>query len=440
MTEKALSAGIFTLGCKVNQYESEAIAEELTRRGFSVFFDREGCDVSVVNTCTVTAESDRKCRQLIRRLIKAAPDSYVIVTGCLAQTAPDSLTKIDGVSFVCGNSKKMAAADAAERYARGLNADTSVTEVDDIMSAPFEPMTITKFERTRAYVKIEDGCENRCSYCIIPSARGRVRSKPPAEVIDEVKKLIDGGCREIVLTGIETASYGRDLEGCDLADLLRMVDSLGCNRIRLGSLDPSLIKDKFVARIAQLSSLTPHFHLSLQSGSDRILARMRRKYNSKMAMDCIDRLRDALPGVMFTTDVIVGFPGETEEDHAATAEFLRRARFLSAHIFQYSPRKGTEAAEMSDQIPSDVKSRRSAELIALQNGIRREILEEQATIGAEHQVLFETYSKGLAVGHTTSFIEVAVKSPVPLHSEIRRVRIVGVENDGKSMRCIGTVL
>ena len=440
MTEKALSAGIFTLGCKVNQYESEAIAEELTRRGFSVFFDRAGCDVSVVNTCTVTAESDRKCRQLIRRLVKASPDSYVIVTGCLAQTAPDSLMKIEGVDFVCGNSKKMAAADAAERYAKGLHANSAAVEVDDIMSAPFEPMTITKFERTRAYVKIEDGCENRCSYCIIPSARGRVRSKPPAEVIEEVKKLIDGGCREIVLTGIETASYGRDIEGCDLADLLEAVDRLGCGRIRLGSLDPSLIKDRFVSRIAALESLTPHFHLSLQSGSDRVLARMRRKYNSKMAMDCIQRLRAALPGVMFTTDVIVGFPGETEEDHAATADFLRRARFLSAHIFQYSPRKGTEAAEMADQIPPDVKSRRSAELIALQNGIRREILEEQVAIGAEHDVLFETYSGGYAVGHTPSFIEVAVKTSSPLHSEIRKVRIIGVKSEGKSLSCIGTLI
>lgn len=440
MSEKILSVGIYTLGCKVNQYESEAISEALEEKGFSVFKDGEGYDISIINTCTVTAESDRKCRQLIRRLISANPSSYIIVTGCLAQTSPDELAKLDGVDFICGNSKKLSIVAAALSFAENQKKGDMRIDIEPIDTACFEKMSIRKFDRTRAYVKIEDGCENRCSYCIIPSARGNIRSKPPKEVISEVRDLIDGGCREIVLTGIETASYGRDLGNCDLAELLVEVDKLGCDRIRLGSLDPSLIKDSFVSKIASLGSLTPHFHLSLQSGSDRILALMRRKYNSKMAFDRLTLLRNSIPGVMFTTDIIVGFPGETEEDFLSTVEFVRKARFLSAHIFQYSKRKGTLAADMADQVPTDIKSRRSAELTVVQNSIRHDILASEAESKNEHDVLFETYSRGYAIGHTRSFIEVAVKSPRPLHSEIQRVRITDLDTSGKTERCLGIII
>ena len=443
MSDIKTSVGIYTLGCKVNQYESEAIAEKLENNGLSVYHDRDDCGIYIVNTCTVTAESDRKCRQLIRRIVSSNPDARVIVTGCLAQTAPRELSKIDGVDFVCGNTSKLAAADAAIKFANERSSKSRGNcgfLVDDIFSAPFESMSIKKFDRTRAYVKIEDGCENRCSYCIIPAARGKVRSKAPEDVVSEVKDLIDGGCREIVLTGIETASYGKDLEKCDLAALLQMVDGLGCDRIRLGSLDPSLIKDSFVSRIAGLKSLTPHFHLSLQSGSDRVLAMMRRKYNSKMAMDAIERLRAALPSVMFTTDVIVGFPGETEEDFADTVDFMKRARFLSAHIFPYSKRAGTVAAEMEGQLSNEIKKRRSAELIAIQNDIKEELLTAESLAKSEHDVLFETFSSGFAVGHTSSFIEVAVKSPAALHSEIRRVRVTSVDKSGKNLRLIGEII
>ena len=440
MSEKKLTVGIYTLGCKVNQYESEAIAEALTEKGFEVIPGGKSCDIAVVNTCTVTAESDRKCRQLIRRIIGTSKDTYVIVTGCLSQTSPDKLAEIDGVDYVCGNSKKLAAVDAAVRFANDRQKRGAQINVEDILTAPFERMSIKKFDRTRAYVKIEDGCENRCSYCIIPAARGKVRSKLPEDVIREVEGLIKGGCREIVLTGIETASYGKDIEGTDLASLLESVDTLGCDRIRLGSLDPSLIKERFVSRIAPLRSLTPHFHLSLQSGSDRILALMRRKYNSAMALDCINRLRAAIPGVMFTTDIIVGFPGETEEDFAATVEFVKKARFLTAHVFTYSKRSGTVAAEMEGQLPNDVKNRRSAELISIQAEIHRDILLNEIARKSEYDVLFETYSDGYAVGHTPSFIEVSVKSPRPLHSEIHKVRLVALDENGKELRCIGELI
>jgi len=285
-------------------------------------------------------------------------------------------------------------------------------------------MSISAFNRTRAYVKIEDGCENKCTYCIIPSARGKVRSKAFDEVIKEVTALTDGGCREIVLTGIETASYGKDLEGVRLEDLLCQVDKIsGIGRVRLGSLDPSLIRPEFVSKISTLSSLAPHFHLSLQSGSDKILALMKRKYNSKMAMRSIELLREALPNVKFTTDVIVGFPGETEEDFQDTVSFVKKARFLMVHIFPYSRRKGTPAADMKEQIPTEIKKDRLRRLSEVVSEIRREILEEAIATAAETEVLFETFKDGYVFGHTADFLEVAAKSPSPIHGEFRKVRL-----------------
>ena len=436
MSNNPMSVGIYTLGCKVNQYESEAIAERLVKNGFSIADHGERCDVYIINTCTVTAESDRKARQFIRRAIKKNPDAYVIVTGCMAQTSADDIKRIEGVDYVTGNTKKLSTVEAAVsfRERKIKNAEPEIFH-EDIFEACFEDMSIERFDRTRAYVKIEDGCENRCTYCIIPSARGKVRSKKPEDVISEVKALVLGGCREVVLTGIETASYGKDLEGCNLADLLSEVDKIeGLDRIRLGSLDPSLMNEEFVARISALASLTPHFHLSLQSGSDRVLALMKRKYNSKMAMAVIERIRAAIPDVQFTTDIIVGFPGETEEDFLDTVDFVKRARFLSAHIFQYSKRKGTPAATMSDQVPDPVKADRSARLIALQKEITENVLARE--IGREYNVLFETQVKDYITGHTPSFIEIRVRSDLSLCGEIHRVRIVGVE-DGA---CLGTIL
>ncbi len=436
MPNTDLKVGIFTLGCKVNQYESEAIAEALEKNSFSTVGHDDSADIYIINTCTVTAESDRKARQFIRRAIKKNPDAYIIVTGCLSQTSPDDVSRIEGVDYICGNTRKLSVVDAAIKFrAERLKTKSPTIECEDIFSAPFEKMSITRFDRTRAYVKIEDGCENRCAYCIIPSARGKVRSKLPNDVISEVEALTCGGCREVVLTGIETASYGKDLEYTDLASLLEAVDRIdGIGRVRLGSLDPSLMNEKFVARIASLRSLTPHFHLSLQSGSSAVLALMKRKYNAKMAMDVIERLRRAIPGIQFTIDIIVGFPGETEENFLETVEFVKRARFLSAHIFQYSKRKGTVAATMKDQVPESIKSERSARLISLQKSITAEILKNE--IGREYDVLFETYSNGFACGHTPSFIEVSVPAETPLHSQIRRVRIT--DTDGE--RCFAEII
>ena len=434
MSEKKPSAGIYTLGCKVNQYESEAIAEELERGGVTVLPPTEVCDAYVINTCTVTAESDRKARQFIRRAIARNPKAYIVVTGCLAQTAPDSLRAISGIDSIVGNTKKLGAAHEVMRLLKnGEKPESAEIHVESIEDSAFEPMQIKAFERTRAYIKIEDGCENRCTYCIIPNARGKVRSKLPEDVISEVTRLTCSGCREVVLTGIETASYGKDLSKGDLTSLLESIDKIeGIGRVRLGSLDPSMIREDIAARLGSLGSLgslAPHFHLSLQSGSSRVLALMKRKYNARQAMRSIELLREHIPNVQFTTDVIVGFPGETDEDFAETVEFCKKARFLMVHIFPYSPRRTTPAASMSGQIPEDVKRKRLHELEAVVSEIRRELCEEKLSRSPVCEVLFETYENGVSFGHTADFFEIAVPSERPMHGELASVRLE--RTDGK---------
>lgn len=423
MSDMQKTVGIYTLGCKVNQYESEAIAERFCERGFTVLAPQEACDVYVINTCTVTAESDRKARQTIRRAISRNPDARILVTGCLAQTDPTSIKAIRGVDFICGNTDKLAIVDAADRLLdQGRSEDTQVC-VSDIDAAPFEPMSIRKFDRTRAYIKIQDGCESHCTYCIIPKARGKIRSKPMDEVLREVRTLTDGGCREVVLTGIETASWGRDL-GLSLIDLLEEVDKVpNIGRVRLGSLDPSLIKPAFVERLARLTSLAPHFHLSMQSGSNRILALMKRKYNAEMALRGMELLRASLPNVQFTTDMILGFPHEGEAEFEETLEFIKKARFLMIHAFPYSRRRGTPAAEMDGQVPEAIRHERVRALSALQRDITATLLSEAIQDSPEVTVLFEDYENGFAFGHTDNFIEVRVPSPVSLHSVTAQVRL-----------------
>ena len=425
------TVGILTLGCKVNQYESEAIGELFEARGFCVRSASLTCDVYVVNTCTVTAESDRKARQMIRRLIAKNPAAYVLVTGCLGQVSPESLAAIEGVDYVSGNVNKTKIPEIAEALlAGGKKNPCPVVQTGDITLACFESMQIQKFDRTRAYVKIEDGCESHCTYCIIPSARGVIRSKPMNEVLDEVETLTRGGCREVVLTGIETASYGKDLKEGSLADLLEQVDALpNIGRVRLGSLDPSLMKQSFVDKIASLSSLAPHFHISMQSGSDNVLRLMKRKYNADMALAGIERLRRAIPDVMFTTDMIVGFPGETEEDFEQTIEFARKARFLMIHVFPYSKRKGTPAAEMEGQVPEAVKKARVARLSSLAASIRCELLDDWIKHTDTAEVLFEEYENGYAYGHTSSFIRVRVPSEKSLRSQFATIRPISTDGE-----------
>ena len=427
MSKKKLTVGIATLGCKVNQYESEAIAERLEALGFEISDADKPCDAYIINTCTVTAESDRKARQTIRRMMKHNPEAYILVTGCYSQVSPEDVAAISGVDYICGSSNKMSVCDKlTELYERGKKNASPEICVPDLDSSNFEPMSIRRFERTRAYVKIEDGCESKCAYCTIPASRGPIRSKPFDQVIREVKEITDGGCSEIVLTGIETGSYGRDLpEKESFGSLLSAVDKIeGIKRVRLGSLDPTVIKPEFVEKIKDLKSLAPHFHLSLQSGSSKTLAAMRRKYNADQAMASIERLRAVLPDVKFTTDIIVGFPGESEEDFEASCDFARRARFLMIHVFPYSKRKGTIAATMKEQIPEAVKKERVHRLTEISQQIRSEILNEKIAESKKVSVLFESCENGYAKGHTADFIEVKVKTNKKLHGVFRDVTLI----------------
>lgn len=432
MSEKGLSVGIVTLGCKVNQYESEAICERLEEMGFVIKDSDEICDAYIINTCTVTAESDRKARQTIRRMMKQNPTAYILVTGCYSQVSPDDVAAMDGVDYLCGTSNKMTVCDKlCALVSKGKKNTQAEISVPDLEKEGFEPMSIKKFERTRAYVKIEDGCESKCAYCTIPNSRGPIRSKPFDEVISEVKELVDGGCREVVLTGIETGSYGRDLpEKESFGSLLQAIDKIdGIKRVRLGSLDPTVIKPEFVEKIKDLKSLAPHFHLSLQSGSSKTLASMRRKYNADQALASIERLKKAIPDVKFTTDIIVGFPGESDEDFEASCDFARRARFLMIHVFPYSKRKGTVAATMKDQIPECVKKERVHRLSEISREIRSKILDEKIAEGKTVSVLFETCADGYAKGHTADFIEVRVKTDKSLHGLFRNVILISHNGD-----------
>lgn len=416
---------VHTLGCKVSQYESEAILEAALARGFA---EADGvCDVYVINTCTVTAEGDRKCRQLIRRLVKTAPTAKILVCGCYSQVAPEEIAAIAGVDYVCGTRDKLQIVDRAISLLQGE--PIPKIEVSTLDDAPFEKMCIARAPRTRAYVKIEDGCENRCAYCKIPEARGYIRSKSIADTVAEVRILAAGGVREVVLTGIETASFGKDT-GESLADLLFAVEKIdGIERIRLGSLEPTLMRPAFVERIATLKKLTPHFHLSMQSGCSRTLAAMRRKYNSETAMQNIKAVRAAIEGVQFTTDFIVGFPGETDEDFEKTLAFAREAKFLATHVFKYSKRAGTVAATMPDQVAEDVKHARSQALIALSQESTAALLKEEIEQRPVQAVLFEQITKGMWSGHTASFIEIRVKSDRDLHGEMLSVRLMQPHSD-----------
>ena len=408
MAEKP-RVGFATLGCKVAQYETEALREAFLADGFAEV--TEGADIIVVNTCTVTGESDRKCRQTVRRLARQNPNAAVLLLGCYAQAHPEEAAALPGVCYVGGTLDKMQALSVARAILRGEAVLPNAVRPLD--GAVYEPMAVSSAPRTRAYVKIADGCDCHCTYCAIPAARGPVRSRPAREILDEVCRLADGGTQEIVLTGIETASYGRDLRnGYGLVDLLYEVDRLPISRVRLGSLTPEWLRGDTVARIAGLEKLCPHFHLSVQSGSSDVLALMKRRYNAAWAMEACLALKEAISGVMLTCDMIVGFPGESKENFAETLAFSEKAHFLSMHVFSYSPRKGTPAATYPNAVSDEEKAARSEALHALAHRMTEENLVAAVEKGEPLSVLFETERRGYATGHTPSFLPVTVKAPI----------------------------
>ena len=416
--------GLYTLGCKVSLYETEAIGEAFEAAGFTVCPFDEVCDVYVINTCTVTAESDAKSRKYIRRAIRRNPDAVVIVVGCYSQRSPDEVAKIDGVSAVIGTADKMKAVEVAKRLLIPNSEFQIPNLVGSLEQTPFEPMCVKSAPRTRAYVKIEDGCECRCTYCAISAARGPVRSKKPDEVISEVEGLYKNGTLEIVLTGIETGSYGADFdEKYDLADLICQLDSRhSCERIRLGSMAPELLTEKFFDRIADTKIMVPHFHISMQSGSDNVLRGMKRRYNRAMALKNIAHIREKMPGVMLTADLMVGFPGESEEDFLDTLRFVSEAGLLDAHVFAYSKREGTPAATYENQISEQVKKERSARLIAECARVRDEILGAVVDSGEPLSVIMETRKGSSIHGHSDSYIEVSAESKKDLSGELVSVK------------------
>ena len=429
------SVGLYTLGCKVSLYETEAIGESFERSGYRIAPFSEVCDVYVINTCTVTAESDAKSRKYIRRAIRTNPDAVVIVIGCYSQRSPEQVAAIEGVSAVLGTQDKMRCVEIAEEMMAKRNAEMQSAKlpsvyVSSLEGAAFEPMCVEKAPRTRAYVKIEDGCECRCTYCAISGARGPVRSKRPEQVVAEVEGLYAGGTQEIVLTGIETGSYGADFdEKFDLADLLCLLDQRqSCKRIRLGSMAPELLTESFVRRVCGLKIMVPHFHISMQSGSDNVLRGMKRRYNRQMALKNIAIIRECMPDVMLTADLMVGFPGETDADFADTMDFVRQARLLDAHVFAYSKREGTPAAEYHDQVAEEIKKQRSATLIKECCAVRDEILEAVVREGKPLSCILESRRGGVYTAHSDSYIEVRVSGEQSLSGQLVSVKPLYAEN------------
>ena len=429
-----------TLGCKVNQYETNAMAQKFLEKGYKVIEEEkeqneEKPDICIINTCTVTNMSDRKSRQMLRREKENNKNVIVVAVGCYAQVAKNELNKIPEIDLVLGNNEKVDIVKYVEDY---INENENNIEIEDVMQSrlfsDFGDITFT--EKTRAVVKIQDGCDRFCSYCIIPYARGRVRSRKPESIISEITKIAKKDIKEVVITGIHIASYGKDFkEEYKLIDLLEEINKIdGIERIRLGSIEPLLITDEFVERLKKLDKICHHFHLSLQSGCDETLKRMNRRYTTEQFKEIVKRLRNTYSDVNLTTDIIVGFPGETEEEFEKTYKFLDEVKFYKMHIFKYSQRKGTKAAVMTNQIPGDIKELRSRRLIELSNKNEFEINEKY--IGKKVEVLFEEEKEGVFKGHTANYILVYCKDEKEnLSNKIQEVECIQNLNDHILAKC-----
>lgn len=424
-----MNVAIFTLGCKVNQYETAAMEQELSRRGHHLVPFDGPADAYIINTCTVTAVSDKKSRNMVRRAKRAAPDAVVAVCGCYSQTAPEEVAAL-GADLVSGSAGRIAFLDRLEEKYLEKQRGNGVPciDVDAALSRrTFEVLAGGGMEgRTRAFLKVEDGCANFCSYCIIPYARGPVRSLSPAQAVEQACALARSGYREIVLTGIELSSWGRDLPGRPaLIDLIEAVcAAVPSLRIRLGSLEPRTITEDFCRKACALPNLCPHFHLSLQSGCDDTLRRMNRRYNTARYAQSIDLLRHFFPNPAITTDLIAGFPGETQEEFTQTLSFLRRCAFSSMHVFPYSRRSGTPAANMPGQVPHEVKEQRVCQAMETAEKMQERYL--AGLVGTTQAVLFEEVKDGLWQGHAPNYIPVRAAGE-RLHNVLRSVRIERAE-------------
>ena len=436
---KEKTAAFITLGCKVNQYETNAMAQKLIKKGYKIVEHNQKADIYIINTCTVTNMSDRKSRQMIRRAKETNPQAKIIAVGCYVQVARKEIENMEGIDLVLGNEEKVDIAKYCDEIIE------KPADLKDVMHtkefAEFGEITYT--EKTRAVIKVQDGCDRFCSYCIIPYARGRVRSRKPENVVDEITEIAKKGIKEVVITGIHIASYGKDFKEKDcqekeskrkyeLIDLLEEINKIeGIQRIRLGSIEPLLITEEFVQRLSKLEKICEHFHLSLQSGCNETLKRMNRRYTTEQFKEITERLRNTYPNVNLTTDIIVGFPGETEEEFEKTYQFLKEIKFYKMHIFKYSPRKGTKAAEMKEQVPPEIKEERSKKLIELSNKNEKEYNQEY--VGKEVEVLWEEEKNGVYKGHTKNYVLVELpkqkngKNMVEMENTLETVTIEKTE-------------
>lgn len=419
-----------SLGCKVNQYETNAMAQKFIEHGYEVVEFDEYADVYIVNTCTVTNVADRKSRQMLRRAKEINKDATLVACGCYAQVAKDELKKIPEIDLIIGNNEKNDIIQIVENHISQKGAEDLVSDVMYKLDY-VELGTTTYTEKTRAVIKVQDGCDRFCSYCLIPYARGHIRSRKIENVIEEIKKVVEEGINEVVITGIHIASYGRDFKGenIGLIDLLEEINKIqGLHRIRLGSIEPTIITDEFVERLSKLDKICDHFHLSLQSGCTETLKRMNRRYTTEEFRDVTKRLRSKFPNAALTTDIIVGFPGETDDEFNTTYEFLKDIAFYKMHIFKYSQRKGTKAAVMPNQIDGKIKEERSKKLIELSN--ENEYKYNKKYIGKQVEVLFEEREGEYLKGHTTNYIVVKHKTDKDdLINKIAKVTVSEAKQD-----------
>lgn len=426
-----MKVALYTLGCRVNSYESEAMAEKFIKEGYEVVSFDEFSDVYVINTCTVTNMGDKKSRQMIGRARRHNPEAIIAVVGCYSQIASDEIAQIEGVDVVLGSRNK---GDIVYWVNRAREESKQVVEVKDVLkNNKFEQLAINEYQdKTRAFLKIQDGCNRFCSYCLIPFARGGVCSKEPEKILKEVKELSKNGFKEIILSGVHTASYGVDLEGnWDLVKILEAINKIeGIERIRIGSIDPTFFTEGVIERICNLEKMCPHFHLSLQSGCDATIRRMNRKYTAQEYKDVVENLRKYMKDVSITTDIIVGFPGESNVEFEATYEFLKGIKLSKMHIFKYSKRAGTKAAEMPFQVDGIIKEERSKKLIELNNALEVEFMEK--FLGKEMRVLYEEAISGKEntyVGYTENYIKVITESDENLEGKIVPTKLAAVKQE-----------
>lgn len=412
-------------GCKVNQYETNAMEQKFIQAGYKIVKFNEKADIYVINTCTVTNMSDKKSRQMIRKAKQLNKDAIIVAVGCYVQTAKEKLENIEELDLILGNNEKKDIVKYVEEHKNG----TKQIKYNDVLHQEEydEYGFVTHIEQTRAIVKIQDGCDRFCSYCAIPYARGRVRSRKKENIIEEITKLALDGIKEVVITGIHIASYGKDLkEDITLIDVLEKINEIdGIKRIRLGSLEPTIITKDFLQRLSKLDKICHHFHLSLQSGCNETLQRMNRKYTTEEFKNVVEMLRETYEDVMLTTDIIVGFPGETEEEFEKTYNFLSDINFYKMHVFKYSKRNGTKAALMPNQVSPILQEQRSKKLIELSKENQDKYNSEY--IGKEVTVLFEEENGEYIKGHTANYLVVNIKGNIAkLHNEIAKVKITSI--------------